>query len=492
NTYAAAPAEAMFSGTKSAVGAAIQAGQFEFGVFDENGGQVVAAANDAAGNITFPASAFDSVGIYNYTIGELTPSGGGWTTDATVYLAEITVTDDGSGTLSAQISYPNGAPDFVNTYSAAPASAVISAYKQLLGWSGAEIPFNFVLSDQNGNPVSAATNQNGAVEFPPLSYSAPGTYNYTIAESSPGGNGWTTDTTIYPAVVTVTENGQGQLSALVTYPNGTPTFVNTYAPETAYAYLTAAKTAVGAVLPDGQFRFAVFNSNGQQVSSAFNDANGNIVFPSISFNAAGTYTYTIRETTPSGGGWTTDRTSYTAVITVADNGSGQLAAHVSYPGGAPAFVNTYGSVPPPPPPPPSPAEVILQAKKTLSGARLTAKLFTLGVFDASGHELVRAENDADGNVTFPAFAINKPGVYSYTIRELNPSACGWVTDKRSYTVTVTVTYNGCGRLTAQICYPNGTPTFANSYSPPGTCSIGGCPPNPPVCRCPPNPPFCRC
>jgi pilin isopeptide linkage protein len=88
-------------------------------------------------------------------------------------------------------------------------------------------------------------------------------------------------------------------------------------------------------------------------------------------------------------------------------------------------------------------------------------MFCFGVFDPNGCEVGRTTNDGCGNITFPAIVISQPGVYTYTIRELTPSGCGWVTDKRVYTVTVTVTALGDGTLTASLSYPNGAPHFVN-------------------------------
>ena len=67
-------------------------------------------------DITFPELTFTSPGIYSYTIKELAPPGEGWTSDGRVYRVLIKVTDTGGGNLSASLYYPDGAPEFVNTY----------------------------------------------------------------------------------------------------------------------------------------------------------------------------------------------------------------------------------------------------------------------------------------------------------------------------------------------------------------------------------------
>jgi pilin isopeptide linkage protein len=91
------------------------------------------------------------------------------------------------------------------------------------------------------------------------------------------------------------------------------------------------------------------------------------------------------------------------------------------------------------------------------------------LFDQNGGELARATNDAGGNIAFPTVAFGRAGVFGCTVRELNPSGCGWVMDPNSYPVTVAVTDDGTGRLEARVDYPEGIPCFINRYCPPGCC-----------------------
>jgi len=144
----------------------------------------------------------------------------------------------------------------------------------------------------------------------------------------------------------VTDVGQGELSASVSYTLGSaPTFENPYNPNGTTANFTASKTISGSYpfgMTAGQFRFAVKNSDDIVIAEATNDADGNIVFPIMTFTETGTYNYTIIETSFGGNGWTMDDTEYPAAVTVTDDGSGELAAEVSYPGEEPpTFVNTY-------------------------------------------------------------------------------------------------------------------------------------------------------
>ncbi|MDR3051222.1 MAG: hypothetical protein LBU67_05820 [Oscillospiraceae bacterium] len=344
--------------------------------------------------------------------------------------------------------------------------------------------FQFGIYDESGNLVTTATNDAaGNISFQPIAFVAgqvPGPPApfcggaFTVRELTPSGGGWATDSTVYPVYVFTEPDASGSCVAtsaiaLIDYPNGAPAFVNTYLAAPANVNLAAQKSAVGAPLPASRFTFAVFGENGSPVVTAANDANGRVNFPALAFTAPGVYSYTIRETTPPGGGWAVDTRAYQAVVTVTDNGQGQLVTSVNYPQGMPAFVNTYGSA--------HPATVTLAATKTLGGACLFSGMFTFGVFDQNSNEIARAANDGSGHITFPAITLDQPGVYMYTVRELNPSGGGWVMDSRAFPVSVAVTDNGSGQLIASVGYPQGKPSFTNTY----------CQPCPPM-RCHPCPP----
>jgi pilin isopeptide linkage protein len=108
------------------------------------------------------------------------------------------------------------------------------------------------------------------VQFPNVCYTEPGVYHYTIRETSEPGNGWITDSSEYPVVVTVTDDGHGHLTANVEYPEGKPKFINKYKPESVCVKLCAVKIAEGAPLKDGQFTFGLFDKDGNEIISATN------------------------------------------------------------------------------------------------------------------------------------------------------------------------------------------------------------------------------
>jgi pilin isopeptide linkage protein len=446
------------AGSKIASGVPLVAGQFDFGLYDGDDQLLATTTNDAAGAILFPAISLGA-GTYFYTIRELTASGNGWTTDSTIYPVTITVSASGA----VQITYPNGQPAFVNIYAAAPAMVNLIASKAALGAVLPAARFEFGVFDGNGNLiVDAANDVSGGVVFPALLFTQPGVYSYTVRELTPSGGGWTTDDTVYPVTVTVTDDGQGQLITDVTYPDGQPAFTNTYSTTPTSMNVVAYKELLGWDQAEIPFSFGLYDQNGVMVETASNQ-DGVITFPLIPYTAPGIYHYTIQEITPTGDGWTTDSTVYPVVVTVTDDSQSQLIADVTYPDGQPTFVNIYAA------PAPAPVEVTLQGRKRVCGVCMRANLFTFGLFDQNENEVSRTANDANGFIDFPSVTFDQPGVYKYTIRELNVSGCGWVMDSSVYPVLVTVAANGSGQLTASLSYPNAFPVFLNCYCPPCCC-----------------------
>ena len=84
---------------------------------DANGEEVERAKNKADGSVQFDAIPFDKAGTYEYTIEELNDKQKGITYDTKVHHVTIKVTDNGEGSLKAEVtgdkavfsnSYDNG------------------------------------------------------------------------------------------------------------------------------------------------------------------------------------------------------------------------------------------------------------------------------------------------------------------------------------------------------------------------------------------------
>jgi len=213
--------------TKNAIGTKLVGDEFEFTLYDEFGVKVGDATNDAAGIATFDLQ-FNTTGNYSFTLEE-TDTPVGWTRDETVYPVEIEVVDTPVG-LSASVSYPQGHPGFVNRLEADPCSSI---------------------------------------EFPELSFDHPGTYEYTLKEITASGGGWVVDDTVYRVIITVVDDGYGNLIATIDYPDGYPQFTNTYVLQPVKVIISATKTAVGKELSCGMFQFGLFDGE-VLVATAFN------------------------------------------------------------------------------------------------------------------------------------------------------------------------------------------------------------------------------
>lgn len=284
----------------------------------------------------------------------------------------IKVTDDGAGHLSAEIVQPVDHV-FKNSYSVSATSATISARKVLEGRDLAAGEFEFVLLDAEGKTVRTAKNDaNGSVTFDAIEYSAPGAYTYTIAEVGGNAGGVAYDGSRNEVKVTVTDNRAGALSADVEYVDA-PTFVNTYKAQPVDVRIVAKKVLNGTNLTKGQFTFVLKGTvNDEPVElTAANDADGNVVFPHLEFESAGTYTFTVSEVAGDEARVTYDKHVFTVTVEVTDDGSGKLSATVANdaPEGAMVFVNTYTPPATPPANPPATPTTPTTTVKTKTTAR---------------------------------------------------------------------------------------------------------------------------
>ena len=286
----------------------------------------------------------------------------------------IKVTDDGAGHLSAEIVKPVDLT-FTNSYSASATSATINARKVLEGRDLAAGEFEFVLLDADGNAVRTAKNAaDGSVTFGAIEYSAPGAYTYTIAEVGGNAGGVKYDGSRHEVKVTVTDNKAGALTADVEYVDA-PTFVNTYKAQPVDVGIVAKKILNGTNLTKGQFTFALKGTvNDEPVElTAANDADGNVVFPHLEFESAGSYTFTVSEVAGDEARVTYDKRVFTVTVEVTDDGSGKLSATVSNdaPEGAMVFENTY--TPPATPPVTPPAQPSTPTPTTTVKPKTTAR-----------------------------------------------------------------------------------------------------------------------
>ena len=219
----------------------------------------------------------------------------------------------------------------------------------------------------------------------------------------------------------------------------------------------------GRDLKAGEFEFELVDKDGKVAATAVNKADGSISFPEVELTAAGTYAYSIREKAGSVPGVGYDSKGHGLTVKATDNGDGTLSCDVSYDGGeAPTFTNRYEAR----------GSFKAQATKRLDGRDLKAGEFEfelIGLNDdgTEGDVVATAENNAAGNVVFPAVEVASAGTYRYRVREKAGSEPGVTYDIATYDLTVKAVDNGDGTLTCSIAYANESePQFVNTYTPP--------------------------
>ncbi|CYU21649.1 LPXTG-motif cell wall anchor domain-containing protein [Streptococcus suis] len=474
---------AQITARKRLLGRELNAGEFEFVLTDQQGREIETVKNDLYGDIKFKELTFDKEGNYNFTIKEKnanTSDENGITYDEQPVEVAVVVSKDSTGKLTSTVSYANDDNEFNNFYTPSPVDVELEVTKKLTGRKLIEGEFEFVLTENRfpdptpsrmpaRNTVIPTENivrqkvtntADGKVKFAPITYDHRGAYQYTIEETNAGKtiDGVTYDSLKVEVTVVVTDDGKGRLVAEVFYSKNTE-FNNIYKTSKAKAELAVKKTLTGRELKEDEFEFVLKNEANEEVATAKNDKDGNVKFKELTFDKAGTYTYTVTE--KNGGttdkGVTYDGKTITATVTVTDNGSGELSAAVSYSDETP-FNNTYAV---------SSTRAELAVKKTLTGRELKEDEFEFVLKNEANEEVATAKNDKDGNVKFKELTFDKAGTYTYTVTEVVGGDTAIIYDSLKIKVTVVVTDDGEGKLIAKVEYPEDI-EFNNEYVEPTT------------------------
>lgn len=542
NTYNVTPVETsvteQITATKVLDGRDLKEGEFSFELVE--GDKVVATGtNDAEGNITMSAVKYTEAGEHTYTLREV--NGGttskGITYSDTKYTIETTITDNGDGTLSATHELKSATPaTFKNTYSVTPLDAELDfdLSKVISGreWTDGD-EFSFTITAPDGaplpDPATVTVSKHDAkdgiavIKFGKIHYIAAGTYKYEIRENAGGTVGMTYDAHVATAEVTVTENGDGSLTANVTKKeNGR--FTNTYRTElnyTAAGGLWLSKYLDGRPMTEGQFTFTVTPADDASAralgllpgANSFKSpaaaeatvglidilAGHEVIFTQA--DAGKTFTYTVAEKNDGQPGYTYDDAVRTVTIAIADDTAGTLTATTTVSGGPEGthetvhksgenkvekalvpFHNSYSATTNTPGG--TAAQVV--ATKTLTGRPMADGEFWFGI--AYQGELVAYENlkpNIGGHVSFDtlhydtkmlanleaaglAYRTDKDGKLAWTINYTayedlfglpnGVSATTW-----SFGFKVIVVDNGDGTLTATVDYGGVEPLFENVY-----------------------------
>lgn len=481
---------------------------FQFQLFDNEravGVPVQTVNADRNGDVRFQPLTFTASQLkgnksktFTYTVREIRQSAGGVNYDSHMGMWQITVTDDLTGQLKAQTrtnaAYPT---TFTNTYQAKPVSVQFRAHKTLndpdhtgIQLQAGQYEFKCVEDKTGGQVGTAKTNdQRGDVLFDAISYTRPGTYDYTIRETPGDRGGITYDTTKHHVRVTVTDDGEGRLLADVKYDGGTaiPEFTNTYRAQPATDTPTAVKAVSASEgnhykLKGDDFTFTLHRVTAPDGVTAeadqtkTNDARGNIRFDQLSFPLPGTYVYTVSERDVTVPGVTKDGTVTTITYTVKDVGhAGRLKVvdkTITRSDGKTAngirFDNTYN---------PQGVGCTLGGVKTIINADTATNRipqdgeFTFALTSHDGAPMPEGSKDGVKTVTntgtgftFGRMDYDKPGTYVYTVTEQagRDPTIGYST--QAYDVTVTVTDQG-GMLSATVDRQATDVRFDNTYTP---------------------------
>lgn len=293
-----------------------------------------------------------------------------------------TVTDDGAGHLIVKRDGGDGAAfTFTNTYGVAPTDSVVTdqvkTVKRLTGRDLAAGEFTFDLLEDGVVVASGTNDANGTVTLSPIRYEAPGTHTYTLREACPNAlglyKGVTYDSATYTVVTTVSDNGDGTLTATHKLEGTTESagFTNKYHAMPTQVSIGAIKVLEGRELKKDEFSFKLVGEDIE--STVTNDADGKINFDKFEYDEPGTYVYTISEVKGDEAGMTYDKSVFTATVNVVDDGEGNLKANVAFTKGDKSvegivFNNTYKKPETPvPTPDPGTPKTVTNIVKTVKG-----------------------------------------------------------------------------------------------------------------------------
>lgn len=486
-------------------------GEFTFDLKDAAGNVLDTAKNDANGKVSFTRefqlSDLDGAASkdFTYTIVEQPGAEPGMVYDTHALTYTVKVTDGGNGALNAKaiVTSTSGPETFTNTYQPAATGLALGAQKSYakkddntpIVLKGGEFTFdvyegNLTAEQLKGKqPVRTATNDaKGSVGFDAFSYAKPGTHEYTIVERKGDLAYVTYDAAVHHAVVTVADNA-GTLQASVAY-DGTdatkPTFTNTYEARATDSGAIALTKSVNVhdgsyQLKAGDFAFELMGSDGSVIQTRKNDADGNVAFDKLIFDHAGTFTYTVREVQPTDDapgvlGVTYTGKTYTLTYVVEDNNDGKLVVKSStvkpsegtengVSPGTMAFANSYQ---------PGQTSYQISGTKVLKNADpATTRTpadgeFTFALIDvATGQEIDRTTNVGNA-FTFKAISYTATGSHAYQVKEVAGHDGTITYSDAVLDVTVNVTDDGSGQLTATANKTAADLTFTNTYTPTAT------------------------
>ena len=492
-------------------------------------------ATDGVAEIDFGSIVYTQPGQYEYKVTEERGSAGGMSYSKNVAAYRVTVRDNTeTGELEATVRLISGDREFVNTYdSSIPPDQLVSPHfsKVLKGreWREGD-EFTFTISaktdgaplpvNANGEEVTSVTVHDAteAADFTfgtiPFTYDmvrdGARTFVYEVREKASGISGISDDPHVATVTVTVADQGNGTMSAVVS--NGSNVFTNIYSSRldyTAAGGLSVTKTMNGRAMSAGEFRFDVVANGdgdklgiaGEHASSAAPDGDEALVVSSpagVTFtqeDVGKVYSYTITEKGGNLGGVSYDATSYNVEITTDDDASNARLTVTTRVTSTSGIDNTYTYV--------AGSDVNAAAKvsfeNSYAAARTTTsivgtKSMTNGLmfdndfkfrlaYGAGDRAVVSNATNVNGKVDFGTLSYDSDILKGLVGKGLaTRTGSTWTIPYVAYEVTdglgdrgvtptassfpfnVTVTDNGKGTLTCTTNLPTGGPAFRNTYA----------------------------
>ena len=326
---------------------------------------------------------------FTYTVREVRPDDGsaiaGVAYDGHAATMTVTVTDDGSGNLTATtpaIAQASGG-DFVNTYTTEldySARAGVRLSKTLCGRAMEAGQFAFTVTADaetaaklglktDGDAYAVAAADDGTADLVNLIGGAAGgdvkftdadagkTYSFTVTETKLGGEGYTNDTA--PRTVTIApayDAATGKLTVTTTVARDgvevarseastaddataapapvTVAFENSYEATGALggeggAVINATKTLTGRAAAAGEFSFSVRDARGSVVATATNRASGDGEAAGLAFSPIAYTTDALERMVADGTATRAADGSWAIPYTVSEDGTGRLSAGVT-------------------------------------------------------------------------------------------------------------------------------------------------------------------
>lgn len=489
----------------------------------------------------------DAGKIFRYKVTETKDDAAGYTYDTTEYQVDLAVTDRGAGAMEVTTTVTDVTNDkvvsttevssgdsddkkiavipFTNSYRASgnlggQGSAKIEAFKTLKGRAMKKDEFTFQVTNakdtkepktvlSTGKNAAAEAGKPGAVNFAEIEYTTAQlkqdvenglavkegnkyTYQYEVSEVTENlPAGVSPEEGSFAVTVTVTDNGNGTLTAAVTYPDDKNKldFVNDYDTKTVSVPIKGIKSlelegeaAMTIEDIEGKYDFALTGKettasadaaapmptlNGKTMTSAKNDKTGEIDFGHITLQASDfegiapddqgnrtrTFEYKITEKGNVDGVVNDREATKTVSITVMYN-SKEKSFHVT---GVPEdaafqFINIYGITSTD-----VSADTLFSVNKILKGRDLKDGEFQFELLELVDDEAVviakgttkAASAGTASAVDFGKLTYDAPGEHDYLIREVVPAGgrdTNTIYDTRSYSVHVSVTDQKDGTL----------------------------------------------